>query len=120
MKSSTASHARLLPFVILLIALPGAALAYRIAPLNRRRYDNRLHPELRRDDLAFRIPGQRHQMARTLLATLRTSALLVDPTDSKMTIAWRQFNNLPPTNQNCGVTTDGVIDSRVFRNNVFQ
>ena len=45
MKSSTASHARLLPFLILLIALPGASAQLapvRMAPLNEHveKYDN--------------------------------------------------------------------------------
>ena len=66
-------------------------------------------------------------MARTSLATLQTSrAISVDPTDgNKMTIAWRQFNNVTSNFRQggWGYTTDGGIHwtfPGVLENNVFR
>ena len=67
------------------------------------------------------------RMARTSLATLRTSvAISVDPTDgNKMTIAWRQFNDVTSNFRQggWGYTTDGGIHwtfPGVLENNVFR
>ena len=89
MKSSTASHARLLPFLILLIALPGASAQLapvRMAPLNEplETYDNPPAPPAKMETSPRMISqfgvftsyqANVDQMARTSSAMLRTSAL---------------------------------------------
>src|SRR6478735_134234 len=141
MKFSTASHARFLPFLILLITLPGASAQLALvsmAPLNGplERYDN--PPALpRKMDTSPRMISpfglfisyqvNVDQNGQNIIGDAANEcAISVDPTDgSKMTIAWRQFNDVTSNFRQggWGYTTDagltwtfpGVLQTNVFR-----
>ena len=127
MKSSTASHTRLLPFLILLIALPGASAQLapvREAPLNGplEKYDNPPAPP-RKIETSPRMISQFgvftsyqvnvDQNGQNILGDAANEcAISVDPTNgSKMTIAWRQFNDVTSNFRQggWGYTTDAGI-----------
>ena len=141
MKSSTASHARLLPFLILLIALPGAIAQLapvRMAPLNEplEKYDNPPAPP-RKMETSPRMISQygvfiSYQVnvdanGNNIVGDAANEcAISVDPTNgNKMTIAWRQFNDVTSNFRQggWGYTTDagmhwtfpGVLQNNVFR-----
>ena len=141
MKSSTASHARLLPFLILLIALPGASAQLapvRRMPLNEHveKYDNPPAPPAKdrnvaTNDLAIRrvheLPGKRRSNGQNIIGDAANECVIsVDPTDgNRMTIGWRQFNNVTSNFRQggWGYTTDGGIHwtfPGVLENNVFR
>src|SRR6187401_3619268 len=141
MKSSAASHTRFLPFLILLIALPGAIAQLapvRMAPLNG-------HLETPDDPPA---PPRKMETSPRMISpyagfisyqvnvdangqniigdAANECAISVDPTDgNKMTIAWRQFNDVTSNFRQggWGYTTDagltwtfpGVLQNNVFR-----
>jgi len=141
MKSSTASHARFLPFLILLIALPGASAQLapvRMAPLNEplERYDDPPAPP-RKMETSPRMISQfgvftsyqvnvdaNHQ--NILGDAANECSISVDPTNgNKMTIAWRQFNDVTSNFRQggWGYTTDAGITwtfPGVLQNNVFR
>ena len=141
MKSSTASHARFLPFLILLVALPGASAQLapvRMAPLNEplEKYDN--PPALPKKmetsprmispfGLFISYQVNVDQNGQNIVGDAANEcAISVDPTDgNKMTIAWRQFNDVTSNFRQggWGYTTDagitwtfpGVLENNVFR-----
>ena len=141
MKSSTASHARLLPFLILLITLSAASAQLapvRMAPLNEplEKYDN--PPALPKKmetsprmispfGLFISYQVNVDQNGQNIVGDAANEcAISVDPTDgNKMTIAWRQFNNVTSNFRQggWGYTTDagitwtfpGVLENNVFR-----
>lgn len=141
MKYSTASHARLLPFVILLITLPGALAQLapvRMTPLDEplEKYDN--PPALPRKmetsprmispfGLFISYQVNVDQNGQNIVGDAANEcAISVDPTDgNKMTIAWRQFNDVTSNFRQggWGYTTDagvhwtfpGVLQNNVFR-----
>ena len=141
MKSSTASHARLLPFLILLIALPAASAQLapvRMAPLNEplEKYDNPPAPPKKMETSPRMISqfgvftsyqANVDQNGQNIIGDAANEcAISVDPTDgNKMTIAWRQFNNVTSNFRQggWGYTTDGGIHwtfPGVLENNVFR
>jgi hypothetical protein len=141
MRSSAASHTRLLPFLILLIALPGAIAQLapvRMAPLNGplETYDNPPAPPRKIETsprmvsvygafISYQVNVD--QNGQNILGDAANEcAISVDPTDgSKMTIAWRQFNDVTSNFRQggWGYTTDagvhwtfpGVLQNNVFR-----
>ena len=141
MRSSAASHTRLLPFLILLIALPGAIAQLapvRMAPLNGHleTYDNPPAPPRKMDTsprmvsvyggfISYQVNVD--QNGQNILGDAANEcAISVDPTNgSKMTIAWRQFNDVTSNFRQggWGYTTDagvhwtfpGVLQNNVFR-----
>ena len=141
MRSSTASHSRLLPFLILLIALPGAIAQLapvRMAPLNGplETYDNPPAPPRKIETsprmvsvygafISYQVNVD--QNGQNILGDAANEcAISVDPTNgSKMTIAWRQFNDVTSNFRQggWGYTTDagvhwtfpGVLQNNVFR-----
>src|SRR3954462_5167052 len=141
MKSSIASQVRLLPFLILLSTLPGtlAQLApVRMAPLDEalEKYDNPPAPP-RKMDTSPRMISQfglftsyqvnvdaNHQ--NILGDAANECVIAVDPTDgNKMTIAWRQFNDVTSNFRQggWGYTTDAGITwtfPGVLQNNIFR
>ena len=141
MRSSTASHARFLPFLILLIALPGASAQLapvRMAPLNEplEKYDNPPAPP-RKMETSPRMISQFgvfisyqvnvDQNGHNIVGDAANEcAISVDPTNgNKMTIAWRQFNNVTSNFRQggWGYTTDAGIHwtfPGVLQNNVFR
>src|SRR5215831_11129957 len=141
MISSTASHARLLPFLILLTALSGASAQLapvRPPPLNGplETYDNPPAPP-RKMETSPRMISQFgvftsyqvnvDQNGQNIVGDAANEcAISVDPTDgNKMTIAWRQFNSVTSNFRQggWGYTTDagitwtfpGVLENNVFR-----
>ena len=141
MKSSTASHARLISFLILLISLPGAIAQLapvRMAPLNGHleTYDNPPAPPRKIETsprmvsvygafISYQVNVD--QNGQNILGDAANEcAISVDPTNgSKMTIAWRQFNDVTSNFRQggWGYTTDagvhwtfpGVLQNNVFR-----
>jgi hypothetical protein len=141
MRSSAASHTRLLPFLILLIALPGAIAQLapvRMAPLNGplETYDNPPAPPRKIETsprmvsvygafISYQVNVD--QNGQNILGDAANEcAISVDPTNSsKMTIAWRQFNDVTSNFRQggWGYTTDagvhwtfpGVLQNDVFR-----
>jgi hypothetical protein len=141
MRSFAASHTRLLPFLILLIALPGtiAQLApVRMAPLNGHleTYDNPPAPPRKIETsprmvsvygafISYQVNVD--QNGQNIIGDAANEcAISVDPTNgSKMTIAWRQFNDVTSNFRQggWGYTTDagvhwtfpGVLQNNVFR-----
>src|SRR6476469_4449910 len=141
MRSSIASHARLLPFLILLIALPGALAQLapvRPAPLNGllETYDN--PPAAPRQiESSPRMISQFgvftsyqvdvDQNGQNILGDAANECpISVDPTNSnRMTIAWRQFNDVTSNFRQggWGYTTDGGVHwtfPGILQNNVFR
>ena len=141
MKSSTAPHARLLPFLILLIALPAASA--QLAPLRRmpfaehdEKYDNPPAPP-QKIETSPRMISQfgvftSYQAnvdanGQNIIGDAANECVIsVDPTNgNKMTIGWRQFNNVTSNFRQggWGYTTDagmtwtfpGVLENNVFR-----
>ena len=127
MKSSTASHARLISFLILLISLPGAIAQLapvRMAPLNGHleTYDNPPAPPRKIETsprmvsvygafISYQVNVD--QNGQNILGDAANEcAISVDPTNgSKMTIAWRQFNDVTSNFRQggWGYTTDAGI-----------
>ena len=141
MKSSTASHARLLPFLILLIALPGASAQLapvRMAPLNEplERYDDPPAPPRKMETSPRMISPYAGFISYQVNVDANGNnivgdaanecAISVDPTNgNKMTIAWRQFNDVTSNFRQggWGYTTDAGITwtfPGVLQNNVFR
>src|SRR6476646_8152393 len=141
MNYSTASRARLLPFLILLIALPAASAQLapvRMAPLNEplEKYDDPPAPPRKMDTSPRMISPfglftsyqvNVDQNGQNIVGDAANEcAISVDPTDgNKMTIAWRQFNNVTSNFRQggWGYTTDGGIHwtfPGVLENNVFR
>src|SRR6476620_10061802 len=141
MRSSTASHTRLLPFLILLIALPGAIAQLapvRMAPLNGplETYDNPPAPPRNIETsprmvsvygafISYQVNVD--QNGQNILGDAANEcAISVDTTNgSKMTIAWRQFNDVTSNFRQggWGYTTDAGITwtfPGVLQNNVFR
>src|SRR5262245_11641326 len=140
MRSSIASHARFLPFLILLIALPGASAQLapvRMPPLNEplETFDNL--PAPRKMETSPRMISQFgvftsyqvnvDQNGQNIVGDAANEcAISVDPTDgNKMTIAWRQFNDVTSNFRQCGwgYTTDGGVHCAfpgVLQNNIFR
>ncbi len=141
MRSSTASHTRLLPFLILLIALPGAVAQLapvRMAPLNGplETYDNPPAPPRKIETsprmvsvygafISYQVNVD--QNGQNILGDAANEcAISVDPTNgSKMTIAWRQFNDVTSNFRQggWGYTTDGGVHwtfPGVLQNNIFR
>ena len=141
MRSSAASHTRLLPFLILLIALPGAIAQLapvRMAPLNGHleTYDNPPAPPRKIETsprmvsvygafISYQVNVDQNDQ-NILGDAANECAISVDPTNgSKMTIAWRQFNDVTSNFRQggWGYTTDagvhwtfpGVLQNNVFR-----
>ena len=141
MKSSAASHTRFLPFLILLIGLPGAiaqVAPVRMAPLNG-------HLETADDPPA---PPRKMETSRRMISpyagfisyqvnvdangnnivgdAANECSISVDPTNgNKMTIAWRQFNDVTSNFRQggWGYTTDAGITwtfPGVLQNNIFR
>jgi len=141
MKSSAASHTRFLPFLILLIGLPGAiaqVAPVRMAPLNG-------HLETPDDPPA---PPRKMETSRRMISpyagfisyqvnvdangnnivgdAANECSISVDPTNgNKMTIAWRQFNDVTSNFRQggWGYTTDAGITwtfPGVLQNNIFR
>ena len=141
MKSSTASHARLLPFLILLIALPAASA--QLAPVHRmpfaehvEKYDNPPAPP-QKIETSPRMISQfgvftSYQAnvdanGQNIIGDAANECVIsVDPTNlNHMTIGWRQFNNVTSNFRQggWGYTTDGGIHwtfPGVLENNVFR
>src|SRR6478752_1952174 len=141
MRSSGASHTRLLPFLILLIALPGAIA--QLAPVHEpllngplEKYDNPPAAP-RKMETSPRMISQfgvftsyqvnvdaNHQ--NILGDAANECSISVDPTDgNKMTIAWRQFIDVTSNFRQggWGYTTDAGITwtfPGVLQNNVFR
>ncbi len=141
MRSSAASHTRLLPLLILLIALPGAIAQLapvRMAPLNGHleTYDNPPAPPRKIETsprmlsvygafISYQVNVD--QNGQNILGDAANEcSISVDPTNgSKMTIAWRQFNDVTSNFRQggWGYTTDagvhwtfpGVLQNNVFR-----
>src|SRR5712671_3054345 len=141
MRSSAASHTRLLPVLILLIALPGAIAQLapvRMAPLNGHleTYDNPPAPPRKIETsppmvsvygafISYQVNVD--QNGQNILGDAANEcAISVDPTNgSKMTIAWRQFNDVTSNFRQggWGYSTDGGITwtfPGVLENNVFR
>ncbi len=141
MKSSTASPARLLPFVMLLITLSGASAQLapiRMAPLGEalERYDD--PPALPRKmetsprmispfGLFISYQVNVDQNGQNIVGDAANEcSISVDPTDgNKMTVAWRQFNDVTSNFRQggWGYTTDGGVHwtfPGVLQNNVFR
>jgi hypothetical protein len=141
MKSSTASPARLLPFVMLLITLSGASAQLapiRMAPLSEalERYDD--PPALPRKmetsprmispfGLFISYQVNVDQNGQNIVGDAANEcSISVDPTDgNKMTVAWRQFNDVTSNFRQggWGYTTDGGVHwtfPGVLQNNVFR
>jgi len=141
MRSSAASHTRLLPFLILLIALPGAIAQLapgRMAPLNGplETYDNPPAPPRKMETsppmvsvygafISYQVNVD--QNGQNILGDAANEcAISVDPTTgSKMTIAWRQFNDVTSNFRQggWGYTTDGGVHwtfPGVLQNNIFR
>jgi hypothetical protein len=141
MKSSTASRARLISFLILLISLPGAIAQLapvRMAPLNGHleTYDNPPAPPRKIETsprmvsvygafISYQVNVDQNGQ-NVLGDAANECAISVDPTNgSKMTIAWRQFNDVTSNFRQggWGYTTDagvhwtfpGVLQNNVFR-----
>src|SRR5712675_1164820 len=141
MRSSTASHTRLLPFLILLIALPGAVAQLapvRMAPLNGplETYDNPPAPP-RKIETSPRMASvygafisyqvNVDQNGQNILGDAADEgAVSLDATDgNKMTVCWRHFNDVTSNFRQggWGYTTDagvhwtfpGVLQNNVFR-----
>lgn len=141
MRSSNASHARLLPFLILLIALPGASA--QLAPV----HDLPLNGPLERYDNPPAAPRKMETSPRMISQfgvftsyqvnvdqsgqnivgdAANECAISVDPTNgNKMTIAWRQFNDVTSNFRQggWGYTTDGGVNwtfPGVLQNNIFR
>jgi hypothetical protein len=141
MKSSTAPHARLLPFLILLIALPAASA--QLAPVRRmpfaehdEKYDNPPAPP-QKIETSPRMISQfgvftSYQAnvdanGQNIIGDAANECVIsVDPTNlNRMTIGWRQFNNVTSNFRQggWGYTTDGgttwtfpgVLENNVFR-----
>src|SRR6266508_4121206 len=141
MRSSTASHARLLPLLHLLIALPGASAQLepvRMAPLNEplEKYDNPPAPPRKMETSPRMISKfglftsyqvNVDQNGQNIIGDAANECpIAVDPTDgNKMVIAWRQFNDVSSNFRQggWGYTTDagmhwtfpGVLENGVFR-----
>src|SRR5258708_1460157 len=141
MKSSTASHARLLPFLMLLIALPGASA--QLAPVRRmpfaehvEKYDNPPAPPQKMETSPRMISqfgvftsyqANVDANGQNIIGDAANECVIsVDPTNlSRMTIGWRQFNNVTSNFRQggWGYTTDGgttwtfpgVLQINVFR-----
>ena len=127
MKSSTASHARFLPFLILLIALPGASAQLapvRMAPLNEplETYDDPPAPPRKMETSPRMISPYAGFISYQVNVDANGNnivgdaanecAISVDPTNgNKMTIAWRQFNDVTSNFRQggWGYTTDAGI-----------
>ena len=141
MKSSTASHARFLPFLILLIALPGASAQLapvRMAPLNEplERYDDPPAPPRKMETSPRMISPYAGFISYQVNVDANGNnivgdaanecAISVDPTNgNKMTIAWRQFNDVTSNFRQggWGYTTDAGITwtfPGVLQNNIFR
>src|SRR6476620_11876734 len=122
MRSSATSHIRLLPFLILLIALPGAVA--QLAPLNGHleTYDNPPSPPRKMETsprmvsvygafISYQVNVD--QNGQNILGDAANEcAISVDPTTgNKMTIAWRQFNDVTSNFRQggWGYTTDAGI-----------
>src|SRR6516165_3454971 len=140
MRSSIASHARLLPFLILLIVLPGASAQLApvtMPPLNEplEKYDN--PPALPATETSPRMISQFglftsyqvnvDQNGQNIVGDAANEcAISVDPTNgNRMTIAWRQFNTVSSNFRQggWGYTTDGGVTWHfpgVLENNVFR
>src|SRR6478752_7967039 len=141
MRSSGASHTRLLPFLILLIALPGAIAQLapvRMAPLNGplETYDNPPAPPRNIETsprmvsvfgafISYQVNVD--QNGQNIIGDAANECVIaVDPTDgNKMTIAWRQFNDVTSNFRQggWGYTTDAGITwtfPGVLQNNVFR
>src|SRR5262245_44534835 len=140
MRSSIASHARFLPFLILLIALPGASAQLapvRMPPLNEplETFDNLPAPPA--TETSPRMISQFgvftsyqvnvDQNGQNILGDAANEcAISVDPTDgNKMTIGWRQFNDVTSNFRQggWGYTTDGGVHwtfPGILQNNVFR
>src|SRR6476646_161278 len=141
MRSSAASHTRLLPFLILLIALPGAIAQLapvRMAPLNGplETYDNPPAPPRNIETsprmvsvygafISYQVNVD--QNGQNILGDAANECTIsVDPTNSnRMTIAWRQFNDVTSNfrQRGWGYTTDGGVHwtfPGVLQNNVFR
>jgi hypothetical protein len=141
MKSSTASHVRLLPFLILLIALPGASA--QLAPV----HEPPLNGPLEKYDNPPAAPRKIETSPRTISQfgvftsyqvnvdanhqnilgdAANECSISVDPTNgNNMTIAWRQFNDVTSNFRQggWGYTTDAGITwtfPGVLQNNVFR
>ena len=141
MRSSTASYTSLLPFLILLIAVPGASAQLepvRMAPLNEamEKYDNPPAPP-RKMEISPRMISPyagfiSYQVnvdanGNNIVGDAANECTIsVDPTNgNKMTIAWRQFNDVTSNFRQggWGYTTDagvhwtfpGVLQNNVFR-----
>jgi hypothetical protein len=141
MKSSTASHARFLPFLILLIVLPAASA--QLAPVRRmpfaehvEKYDNPPAPP-QKIETSPRMISQfgvftSYQAnvdanGQNIIGDAANECVIsVDPTNlNRMTIGWRQFNNVTSNFRQggWGYTTDGgttwtfpgVLENNVFR-----
>src|SRR5882757_10323673 len=141
MRSSIASHARLLPFLILLIALRGASA--QLAPVSTmpfaqhvERPDNPPAPP-RKMETSPQMVSQFgvftsyqvnvDQNGQNIVGDAANEcSISVDPTDgNKMAIAWRQFNDVTSNFRQggWGYTTDGGINwtfPGVLQNNVFR
>ena len=141
MTSSTVSHTRLLPFLILLIALPGASAQLapvRPAPLNGllETYDNppagprkiETSPQkISQFGVFTSYQANVDANGNNILGDAANEcAISVDPTNgSKMTIAWRQFNDVTSNFRQggWGYTTDGGVHwtfPGVLQNNIFR
>ena len=141
MKLSIASHARLLPLLILLITLPGAIAQFapvRMTPLNEplERYDDPPAPPRKMDTSPRMISPYAGFISYQVNVDANGNnivgdaanecAISIDPTNgSRMTIAWRQFNDVTSNFRQggWGYTTDagvhwtfpGVLQNNVFR-----
>src|SRR6185295_3963793 len=141
MKSSTASHARFLPFLILLIALPGASAQLApvgMAPLNEplERYDDPPAPPRKMETsprmvspyggfITYQVNVDAN--GNNIVGDAANECTIsVDPTNtSRMAIGWRQFNSVSSTFRQAGYgyTTDGGVHwtfPGVLENNVFR
>ena len=141
MRSSTASHAHLLPFLILLIALSGASAQLepvRMPPFGEamEKYDNPPAPP-RKMEISPRMISPyagfiSYQVnvdanGNNIVGDAANECVIsVDPTNgNKMTIAWRQFNDVTSNFRQggWGYTTDGGVHwtfPGVLQNNVFR
>jgi hypothetical protein len=141
MRSSAASHTRVLPFLILLIALPGAIAQLapvRMAPLNGHleTYDDPPAPPRKMETSPRMVSPYAGFISYQVNVDANGSnivgdaanecAISVDPTNgNKMTIAWRQFNDVTSNFRQggWGYTTDGGVHwtfPGVLQNNVFR
>src|SRR5436305_15253356 len=141
MKSSTASPARLLPFLILLMTLSGASAQLapvRTAPLSQplERYEDPPAPPRKMETSPRMISPYAGFISYQVNVDANGNnivgdaanecAISVDPTDgNKMTIAWRQFDDVTSNFRQggWGYTTDagltwtfpGVLENNIFR-----